>query len=910
MKTSADERPDSPSASLPRVPWRWFLPLLALLAGAIVLMTWPWAKTFASGVIAHWDPPFHAWKLEFAARQILEGRLLPVDGNTNMYYPHSGAFYYEALHWPQAVFAALLLLAGAEPVLVYHVTLVFFWALSGACFWALLRALGVSSAAAFVGALLFTLMPYRIVYRVEFNMQLCFAIPLFFFFFVRYFQRPCVFYACGAAVAWWLQATSELYQAVFLLLLLPFPILAALSGHWRLTRSLRAFWLPTAVAALLGGALSFVWLAPYGVLLESNTLSRGLDEIRRHVLEPLSYLVPYDCAGFFEWVKARHDEMNAYPTLAVMVLAAIHLAGGLAALRRGDVPKGERILRLARAVALLLFCAMTALLYASVGRGLFAPVYSLLPVLICLFSVPLVMSRRERDVRGALMEGLFAAAIFAFFLSLGPDLLGTASGFAAPNPLFRWLYEHLDALRGFRVVSRFSFFVLFWMVLAAALALDRLLKEPRRDRRVAILVALGALGLAFVHESVPRRNREILPLPCPLESQVLENLDRREDPYVLAIVPLGCRDEDSQHMLQVARHDRLSIYAWGGTYPLYTQRVNQAFKRSSGVDAREAAGLLRQLWPECLMLEDKRFSRMNARPVDYAARFAAEATVVDEDARFALLRLAPDETPAAEHVRLVRHDLLVRNPQVSFTAFAPDAPGSLDVRTVWLDLNGRVVGRWEIDAEPRTFRLALPRELAIHPLPNRLRFFIEANKRFVLRDFRLEPADGTAPSADPGIACFPPWVGMVESPPVVGSVRLDAAYRGGLELLGVEQPISVIRPGDVLHMRYYARLPSSVRALSRFSLKTGFTRDGNVVFESGGGVAELIDANLFWTKPRGVVYKVDMPVVVPADFPPGETFGLALTVRDGHGKRRSGRDSEGRRVRRLHLPFAVSIVAD
>lgn len=64
----------------------------------------------------------------------------------------------------------------------------------------------------------------------------------------------------------------------------------------------------------------------------------------------------------------------------------------------------------------------------------------------------------------------------------------------------------------------------------------------------------------------------------------------------------------------------------------------------------------------------------------------------------------------------------------------------------------------------------------------------------------------------------------------------------------------------VLHMRYYARLPSSVRALSRFSLKTGFTRDGNVVFESGGGVAELIDANLFWTKPRGVVYKVDMPV--------------------------------------------------
>lgn len=923
MKASGDESLNGDSGFFPPVPWRWFLPLTALLALSIVLMTWPWAKTFASGVQTHWDPPFHAWKLEFAARQILDGRLLPLDGNTNMYYPNSGAFYYEALHWPQALFAAPLLFLGMGPVLTYHVTLIFFWALSGACLWALLRALGVSPVAAMLGALLFTIMPYRISYMVEFNMQLCFGIPLFLFFFLRFFQRPGVFYSCGAAVSWWLQATSELYQAFFLILLLPFPVLALLSGRLRLLKSVREFWKPAITAAVIGGVLSIVWLMPYTLILGSKTLSRGLSEIRSHSLEPLSYFVPFrGYFSFFGGINAIHDEMSVYPTLSLIVLSLIYLGDTHASMRHENIPRVERILRLARAAALTLFFAITIICYSFPGAAAykFITIYSWIPFLVCLLCIPIVIYEGKRNRRGVLMEGMFSAVLFAFFMSLGPQLRVTAVGFKVSNSLFVWLYQHMEALSGFRVMSRFGFFVLLWMVLASAFALDRLLKEKRKWRRAAVIAMLSVLGIAFIYESVPRLKHDIQPLPCPLKSKVLDNLDLRKDPYVLAILPLGLRDEDSQHMLQASRFDRLSVYAWGGTYPPYTRSVENALNHSTSADpAHEAASLFRQLWPECLILEDKLFSRRATRhtnfakhlkikrPINYVDHFKNEATVEDEDERFVLLRLKQDETPAIEHIRLVRRDLMLQNPQVSFTAFAPDATSP---RLIWLDVNGQNVGSWEIGVEPRSFKVVLPAELGIIPMPNRLSFRADDdyNDPFVLRDFSMGPADEGMLPVRPDTGSPQSWHDLLRKPPA-GSVPLDAAFRGGLKVVAVDPPVASARPGSVFNVRYYVELPQSSRWLHRYFLTTGFTRDGMVVFESGGGFADQIDPYLFATEPRGLVHRIDMQVAVPPDFTPGDEFGLALTVRDDNnsGKRMSGRDSDGRKVRRIHMPFTFTV---
>ena len=87
--------------------WRLLGATCFLLVG-ILAATWPWALHSADAFIVHWDPPFHAWKLEYLARSIAAGDWLPAFGNTNMHYPNSMTLYYEALHWPQAAVAAAL----------------------------------------------------------------------------------------------------------------------------------------------------------------------------------------------------------------------------------------------------------------------------------------------------------------------------------------------------------------------------------------------------------------------------------------------------------------------------------------------------------------------------------------------------------------------------------------------------------------------------------------------------------------------------------------------------------------------------------------------------------------------------------------------------------------------------------
>ncbi len=892
---------NTPAGIFHKVPYKWVPVLLLGFAAAILLVTWPWAKTFASGVLRHWDPPFHAWKLEYAARQLLAGRLLPFEGNTNMYYPYTGAFYFEALHWPQAVVAAALFgLTNAGPVLVYHIVLVFFWALSGVCLWMLLRALGVSAVSAVLGALFFTLMPYRISYQVEFNMQLCFAIPLFFFFLVRYFQRPCVGYACGMAIAWWLQATSELYQAVFLVLVLPFPILAMMSGRWSLVRSLKKFWLPMLAALMLSGVLAFVWLWPYTVMLQSQTLTRGLQEISQHVLEPLSYLLSHGHTGLFGTIKARRDEMSVYPTLLLIVLSAVYLAFRFKNDRRILVPRWYSTLRYGRALVLLLFLLITILLACSFIHPHVAHLYSLLPVLACALSIPLMFDRGRRGLPSGFMNGLFASALLAFFMSLGPRILSSISKFSCVNWIYIWQYDLFEFLHGFRVVSRFAFFVLLWMTLASAFGLDELFRWANsRGRRFMALAGVGVLLVIFAAECIPTSKRTILPLPCPIESAVLSGLDKRAEPYVLAIVPMGLRDWDSQHMLQVARSHRLSVYAWGGTYPPYTSEVLEALSVLHGNDIPKAAELLHQLWPDCLLLEDKAFSRSPSTNINYAKAFANVATVEDEDSRFVLMRLKPETHPEVELLKLIRHDYLVNNPQVAFSAVCAESEKQ---GVVWLDLNGCFVGKWEITNVPQTIRLVLPDSLFSRYSPNRLRFHSESTAGFFLRDFKMEPAGVGIPEADSDPDTFMPWQGQVHDLPAT-AFPLDAEYPGGFRIFSAEVLDNTVEVGGTIRMRYYVRLPRKLRSLTSLSLKTGITQNGRVIFESGESLNMYTDMSLFWTGRRNGMFVMEQVVTLPDLCVEGGEYGLAITIKNSQGERISGRSESGEKVKRLYLPL-------
>lgn len=886
------------SSALPRVPWRRAPLLLLAYAAAIVLLTWPWLAAPGTRVFDHWDPPFHAWKLAFAARTLLGGHVLPPYGNTNLYYPNSGAFFYEALHWPQAVFAAPLLACGLPEVLVYHVTLVFFWALSGVVFWAWLRALGLRGGWAAAGGLFFTVIPYRMSYAVEFNMQLSFGLPLLLFALARFYQRPAVRYAALGAVAWWLQATSELYQAVFALFALPFWLPPLLARDPSLLRSWRRFWLPLLAAAALCAALSLPFLLPYAKTLGDGTLLRSLDEMRLHSLEPFAWLLPAGRFRFLPQPAAHTEEMSVYPTVALAAVALFGLLShSLAAARRRPA---------ARLFAALSFLAVLSLLLFHFARGaavFFAHAASWLLLAAAGAALPW-LCRRNRSPERAVLSGLGSAAFFGFVMGFGPFIRDAAADASVPNRLFLLLHAASPALSGFRVVSRFSVFPVLALCTAAAFGFrDAARALPVRPRflRPAAAVLFFALFLAECLPAPPLRTR---PVRDVSSSAAIAAFDALPGPAVLAVVPMGERRLDSEHMLAVERHDRLGVWAWGGTYPRWTLELKDFLDPYRG-DAAEAVSRLRQLWPEAFVLEDRRPFR-GLVPADFAAFFGPLAETVAEDPDFRLFRILPSTAPAPEAVRLVRIDFASDRPRAVFTLSAPSPA------RVWLDFNGVPLGAFDAGPEPASFDAAIPAGLLVHHLPQRYRFHAEGDAPFLLSGFRLEPLPEGAPRPEPP-ASRPdlPWLGTFSVLPP-SATPLAVRYPGGIELCGTE-----LRPGGLLPptpsltlwtipLRFYFRFRGSGETPPAIRLAPGYTLGDDILYKCPVPLRAAVDANAFpFSAGRLVAADVALPVL--GHFPEGAVYGLLLDLQTAAGRRISGRAPDGSKVRYADLPFRHTV---
>ena len=925
-------------------------------AAAIALLTWPWLRWSSSRVLDHWDPPFHAWKLHFGAAHVLAGHLLPpVD--SNLYYPHPGAYYYEALHWPQTLLAAALEALGANPILSYHLTLVAFWALSGALFWALLRAMRTGRTAALAGGLFFTLMPYRISYMVEFNMQLVFGVVLFLLFALRYLQRPRARYVFGAALAWWLQATSELYQAVFVLAAVPFLCIALVAAHPRLLRDIRRLWAPLAVAAGLCLALSLAWLGPYLGVLDSGTLSRSAEEMGRHALEPFSYLRHAGWASFLPSANARGDEMCAYPTFDILALAA-----GLAIRRLWQAAGSPKswvrslslvlvgtmlgLFGLARAgiapetlLAAATWCGIAALAATAVSvaeAAAFSPLgvarstppggYAATPLSeggrphdethphgnapqTSVVSPPSERGDAPRGQGGVLRAAaspvsperrflavLGAMALLCLFLSFGPEIADRVAGTSIENPVFRFVLRHVRALEGFRVISRFSVFVELFLCAAAAAGLDGLFRRTGSPlRRAAVAVVVFAL---FLPECRPAGSRRIRPVRDVSQSAAIQKLDERAEPYVLAIAPMGNRKLDSEHMLTIERNDRLGVYAWGGTYPPYTMAVKNAFGEIAlGGDGKDAAELLRQLWPEALVLEDRRPFK-GVIPADYAAGFGTLAETLCDDGDFRLLRLVPDTEPRTEFLRLVRPDMLRANPAARFTLASANGSSA----DIWLDLNGRPLARWHIAGNaPVPVSVALPAEAFVDRLPNRFRLHAEGDRPFCLLDFALFPGPAKEPTSSSAVDL--PWLATTHRLPATAT-PLDIVYPHGIRLCGVER---IASPDGFLGVRYYLRLPRSVRRLSGLEIRTGVAAPGGGnLFEDRPRLVGQIDQNALATSDADAIQMVDILFPLPDLCHTSEKYEATFTLRTASGRLLSGRDADGRKVRHVRLfPFTA-----
>lgn len=893
----------------PRVPWKWAVPILLVYILAIVAATWPWLQTTCTHTVDHWDPPLDAWKLAYTARQILAGHLLPPAGDMTTFYPHSLVFYYEGLHWPPAFFAAPLLAAGCGEVFTYHASFVVFWALSGMCFWAFLRALGLKGAAAFLGGLFFTLMPYRTSYTMEFNMQLSFGLPLFLFFAVRFFQRPGIGYAVGAAVAWWLQAMSELYQAMFLVFVMPLFALALLSGQPALLKSWRRFWLPLLVAGGVGGLLTLWGLWPYPTLLSHQMLARSAGEMRNHILEPFTYFLKFSRFQLLTATGARPEEMATYPTVALLIGGAAYaLRGRLAAKVPAGWPRwtywGVDVLRWTAAVCFAGFAAMVG----GVHFGWLAESWLdwapelLTTALICVMAS---LVRPRATIRHGVLAALGAAAMFGLTMGFGPTIQDGALGGRAMNGFFHFFYDCVPAVNGFRVISRYSLFVEMFLCAGTAAVLDGWLRKGGAGwKRRAWQAAAWGLVALFLVECVPDQAEPKREIRDVSGSAAIAAFDALPEEAVLAMVPMGKRDLDAEHMLTISKDKRLFVYAWDGNFPDYAQRVMLALGAD---DPREAVRLLQQLWPTAYVMEDKRpCNTVEAKflaPKDYGAWFGELAETVAEDEDFRLLRLRPDTTEREEFLKLVRHDKVEAARTVAFTLRSEAGA------KVWLDLNGVALGGWEAGPTARRIHVPVAQWDVTELRPNRFRFRAEDGGVFSLTDFTL-----TAEAAEDGGALVDFEAGSAQVPWVAspsmwsevpeGAVPVGVRYPNGLEIVASELG-GEMDEGGRRKLYHYVRIPKGTGDFYGYGLTVLWTDNGNGHLGQDR-LGLMVDLNANEIGALEGLQRVEQRFLVPRFTEPGHRVRIGLQLYSGRTKSVvEGLDAKGRRVEVVEYPWDI-----
>ena len=679
--------------------------VVALCLGAVVGLSWPWARVMTTRLPAHWDPPLHAWKLNFNASQILAGHFILPNYHANFYYPHAYSLCLDDLFWIPAYFTAAVLGLSGNQLLAYNLTFMVFWIISGLFTYLMLREVGLGWVAAAMGAVAFCILPYRLAYYMEFNAQLCFGVPMVTWALVRLLKRPCTSRAMVLAGAIWLQALSAIYYLVIMALASP---LIAVAFHFCRPKgpsspSFKQLIIPLGEALSLAAAGCLVWLYPYYLLYTELHYYRPLSEIARHCAEPLSYLVPgSDFCPPVAWEKwllplpAHKCETVLWPGIALALTTVWWIVGpGRIRARRLLLARVVRVGAWAGLAAVVGYAAFTHHLPAPAGWTSLAVNAALAGILLT--SVVLAVGIRAETEASALVRALGIAAVWCFVLSLGPRITAGGSITVASNSIMLGAYKFIPVMHATRVVSRYAVVVLMWIVVAGAVAVEGLrrrgLKAAVAGAIVAGMVLEGAAAIRPAY-AVPR-----LRLPPALESK-LEALS----PCAVVVLPIGARNYDSLYMLVVGdAHPKIMLVnGWTGFGMPLAHTLSRLFSTRGKLP--EAIAKVQMLWPQPVILVDNRaLAYFNTRGFAATTKGLEQVCkLLYKDEAFTLL-LPPERTgPLLVWQWLVRMDLVEHSTWMEFEARSPRGRARGRV-----ELNGTNLGLIELDQNWRHYRVKL-----------------------------------------------------------------------------------------------------------------------------------------------------------------------------------------------------------
>ncbi len=305
--------------------------------GLAIVNTYPLAARPGSVIGQHGDAYFSVWRLAWIAHQLVTDPRHLFDAN--IFYPEAATLAYsDAMLLPGAVLAPLNW-AGIPPLVIYNLTLVGAFALSGIAAYVLVARITGSLLAGLLGGVIFAFSPHRFDHFDHLELQFAFWIPLATLFWHRAVAsgraRDCLLVAACAAG----QVLSCIYHGIFLL-----TWLGGLTAFWYIRTPVRAV---RPLALML--ALPSIVLALYSVPYLGNRERLGdrrVSDVAVYSAEASDFLSAPNNSVLYAWTeRLGAPERHFFPGFVAIFLVVIgiwppfdrvrvvHIAGLLLALQ-------------------------------------------------------------------------------------------------------------------------------------------------------------------------------------------------------------------------------------------------------------------------------------------------------------------------------------------------------------------------------------------------------------------------------------------------------------------------------------------------------------------------------------------------------------------------------------------------
>jgi hypothetical protein len=523
-----------------------------------------------------------------------------------MFHPEPLVLAYSEHLFAQALQAGPIYAATGNILLCYNLLFLSTFVLSGLGMYLLSRELTGSSAAGFVGGLLYAFALYRVAQFSHLQALSSQWLPFALYGLRRFFTTRQLKPLVGAIFALVAQNLSNGYYLIFFA-----PFVVAYCLYEIADRQL---WTDLRVVTGLAGAAiatalaTLPWLVPYLVLRASGFDARAFDEVRGYSADLLAWVTAAPANRAWGWlhtfVKA---EGELFPGVVTVLLALLGVAARTRTLWRATSPTRRTWQKVAAPLILIAAIAVTAFVLLVLATGdthwhvLGQRITMRQPwkggVLVVLLGATLLaispLARTLlRGIPGSAFGFFACSAALSALLTLGPviEVGGTPTDLPAPYAL---LYAYVPGFNGLRVPARYAMLTACCLAVLGAYGARALMARGRVGVRV-----LGVLTLLFLMESTGAP----IPMDRRMNAAGYENGPRHvfvgaevPDVYkfaatlppstVLLEFPFGSPAWDLQSVFYQPVHRHPIVNGYSGGFPRSFDDNKEAFAFLSSVPA-------------------------------------------------------------------------------------------------------------------------------------------------------------------------------------------------------------------------------------------------------------------------------------------------------------------------------------